>query len=119
MFYRNLGDLVNNKNLNINGDNMYTTDAMIPLCNDVTVQRWVPVSALMVVLTILCFLRRASVIQILDSSTPRILLYDNHTNVSTTLRIITVDGHYDINMPTMRISQNSDEFVRMVEKFTR
>lgn len=68
--------------------------------------------------TVLFVLRRDFVLEISYSPIHETLLYVNHENIFATCPVVSINECRDENMPTMGISQNSDEFVSMVKQFT-
>lgn len=69
----------------------------------------------MVALTVLCILRRDPVLQISHTPTQGNIIHVNQTNGFATPLMVTINMHCNINMPTMKIPQNSDKFVRVAE----
>lgn len=118
MYYENLGNPVNNWNTNLNDNNMYTTDVMVPLSDNTSVLQLIYTLASMVVLMVPCILKRDLVLQISHFPTQGNLFDVNHTNVFATRPTVTINQCSDINMLTIRMPQNLDEFVRIVEQFT-
>lgn len=118
MFYWNLDDRGNNRNMNINSNNMYTADVMVPFWYDTTVQQQVTMPTQIVTLTDLCVLRRDPVLQIPDSTTQCNLFLVNNTKALVTRPMITIKERRRFNMPTIRFPQNSDEFTHMLDQFT-
>lgn len=96
---------------------MNTTDVMVPLWDDTTVPRWVTEPPSKVVLTVPCLLRRDPVLQISYSPTPGNLVHINHTNAFAMRPMVTINERCNVHMVTMRISEHSDDFTRMVEQF--
>lgn len=83
-----------------------------------TIRGWDTALASMIALIVLFVLRRHPTLQIPNSLTPENILHVNHTNVFATHRIVRIADYHDDNMPTIKITHNSDGFPGMVEKFT-
>lgn len=118
IFYGNLSDPAHNENIYINGNSIYTPNETVQVRDNIIVWQWNTTLASIVALMVVCCVKRDLVLQIPDFFTYGNLFHVNYANMFVMRRMFTINERRNLNMPTMRISQNSDKFVRIVEQFT-